>query len=114
MIRWTDEAKADVEGFTVWLSQRNPRAAARVAEGDLSGIERLTDFPHLGRLGPAAKNLGLRRLDMVVFDQIHLTKTNPIRVFLPSLNLRRERGHWSWTARSCCSFYLVSIHAIMA
>jgi len=82
MIRWTDEAKADVEGFTVWLSQRNPLAAARVAEGVLSGIERLTDFPHLGRLGRVGgtRELVIGRWPYIVVYQVDGTNIVILRV----------------------------------
>jgi toxin ParE1/3/4 len=54
VIRWTDEARADVIGFTNWLHERNPASAARVAEDVLISIEVLDQFPHCGRTGRVA------------------------------------------------------------
>jgi toxin ParE1/3/4 len=51
VIKWTDEAQADLVGLTGWLHVRNPMAAERVAEDILECIQILEQFPYNGREG---------------------------------------------------------------
>ena len=51
MIQWTREAQADFAGQVAWLYERNPVAAARIAEEVLAAVERLEAFPYSGRPG---------------------------------------------------------------
>jgi toxin ParE1/3/4 len=59
VIQWADEAQMDFAGLLGWLNDRNPSAAADVAEEVLAAVERLARFPHSGRVG---RRTGTREL----------------------------------------------------
>ncbi len=50
-IIWSPTARADLEHIQIYISERNPRAAAKVAKTILAAIEQLRWFPAMGRVG---------------------------------------------------------------
>ncbi len=60
-LRWTEPASADFLGIVEWLNTRNPDAAARVGRRILDDVERLQNFPYLGKPGrsPDTRELGI-------------------------------------------------------
>ncbi len=54
MIRWTEKAQSDLVGIVEWIRFRDPVAAERIADRILQLIERLDQFPFLGRAGRVA------------------------------------------------------------
>jgi addiction module RelE/StbE family toxin len=48
-ILWSVPAADDLERICAWIDQDNPEAARRVARVVYCGVERLRDFPLLGR-----------------------------------------------------------------
>lgn len=50
-IIWSPTARADLEQIEAYISERNPRAAAKVAKTILAAIEQLQSFPAIGRVG---------------------------------------------------------------
>jgi len=48
-LRWTEPANADFLGIVEWIKTRNPAAAARVGRRILDDVERLVQFPYLGK-----------------------------------------------------------------
>ena len=50
-VRWTRSAQRDYRNIIEWLSDRNPAAAARVADAIDSRISMLAKRPRLGRIG---------------------------------------------------------------
>ena len=46
---FTPEAIGDLQRLRAFIAEKNPAAAARIAERLVTGIDRLTTFPALGR-----------------------------------------------------------------
>ncbi len=51
-IRWTHQAADDLESITEFISQDSPHYARLFALDIIEAVERLVDFPELGRLVP--------------------------------------------------------------
>ena len=87
MIRWTEPASADFLGIVEWLRDKNPAAAARVGRTILDAIERLQNFPHLGKPGrsPDTRELGIPRFPYLVVYSIESTPipSDPVRIAIP-------------------------------
>jgi toxin ParE1/3/4 len=50
-IVWSPTARVDLQHIEAYIAERNPRAAAKVAQAILSGVEDLQRFPGIGRPG---------------------------------------------------------------
>jgi toxin ParE1/3/4 len=50
-LRWTDGAVEDLRSAHEYLEVENPRAAGEVVDRIMSAVERLEQFPHMGRTG---------------------------------------------------------------
>jgi len=50
-IAWSPTARADLRHIEAYIAERNPRAAAKVAQAILAGVEGLQRFPGVGRPG---------------------------------------------------------------
>jgi toxin ParE1/3/4 len=50
-LRWTDGAVEDLQSAHDYLETENPRAAWETVDRIMSAVERLEQFPHMGRLG---------------------------------------------------------------
>lgn len=50
-IGWSPTARADLRHIEAYIAERNPRAAAKVAQAILPGIESLRQFSGIGRPG---------------------------------------------------------------
>jgi toxin ParE1/3/4 len=68
VIRFTEEAQADLVEIAAWLGSRNPLAADRVIETILADIEQLGHFPLIGHAGrvPDTRELVISGLPYVV------------------------------------------------
>ena len=67
-------ALADIEFIFRWIEQDRPEAARHVVERIFAGIERLTEFPEIGRIGRASgtREWLIPRLPyMVVYEAEH-------------------------------------------
>jgi toxin ParE1/3/4 len=75
-LRWTEPANADFLGIMEWLKAKNPAAAARVGRHILDDVERLPQFPYLGKPGrsPDTRELGVGRYPyLIVYSVEHDT-----------------------------------------
>lgn len=70
--RWTKLALADLEAIADFVARGDPAAADRIVTHIVDAVERLRDYPHLGRTGRIA---GTREL--VIADTPYLV---PYRV----------------------------------
>jgi len=50
-LRWTDGAVENLQSAHEYLEAENPRAAWGTVERIMSAVERLEQFPHMGRTG---------------------------------------------------------------
>lgn len=50
-LRWTDGAVEDVRSAHDYLDAENPKAAWEAVDRIMSAVERLQQFPHMGRSG---------------------------------------------------------------
>jgi len=95
-IRWTEPAMTDFLGIVEWLNDKNPTAAARVGRTILNAIERLENFPLLGKPGrsPDTRELGIAKFPyLVVYSVEPATITSdPVRVAI----LRVLHGAMLW------------------
>ncbi len=48
-VSYTARARADIEAIGDYLARRSPRSATKVGSQIRSTIDRLAEFPHLGR-----------------------------------------------------------------
>jgi toxin ParE1/3/4 len=66
-IVWTKPAIEDVDGIWEYLKERSTNAAGQVQETILKAVERLAEFPYLGRPGHLA---GTRELVIARYPYI--------------------------------------------
>lgn len=67
-LRWTDGAIDDLESAYRYLEAENPRAAWELVSTVISAVERLEQFPHMGRPGrvDGSRELPVTRTPFVV------------------------------------------------
>ena len=68
-IRWTGPANADFLGIVEWIKAQNSAAvAAQVGRRILDTVERLAEFPHMGKPGRSSdtRELGVAGLPYLV------------------------------------------------
>jgi plasmid stabilization system protein ParE len=100
-IRWTEPANADFLGIIEWIRNDNsPAVAASIGRRILSSIERLGDFPHMGRPGrsPGTRELVIARLPYVVVYSVEaaVTHSSPPQIAI----LRVLHGAMLWPPES--------------
>lgn len=49
--RLHSNARADIQSIFEWIEEASPEAARKVVGRIFAGIDRLTDFPEIGRVG---------------------------------------------------------------
>jgi len=59
---WTEQAVADLREVSEFIAARNPQAARKLGEAILARVERLTDFPFMGRMVPEVGRNNLREI----------------------------------------------------
>ena len=59
---WTDQAVADLREISEFIARRNPQAALKLGEAIFARVERLPDFPFMGRMVPEAGRNNLREI----------------------------------------------------
>jgi toxin ParE1/3/4 len=76
---WSDDAEADLEGIIQYIAtQGSIPSAAGVVSAIVTAVNRLSDFPHSGRVAPKLKSLALR--EIFVFDYRIVYKVGDDRV----------------------------------
>jgi toxin ParE1/3/4 len=76
---WSDDAKADLEGISQYIATQGPiSSAGGVVSAIVAAVNRLSDFPHSGRVAPTLKSPALR--EMFVFDYRIVYKVGDDRV----------------------------------
>ena len=61
-VRWTPQAAADLEAVYDFIARDSPHYAQLTIEGILSTIDRLEQFPSIGRQVPESSRADLREL----------------------------------------------------
>lgn len=72
-IIWSDRALERVEEIAAYIEQDDPAAAARWVEALFTAVERLGDFPEMGKPGRDVVTPGIRELvigDFRVFYEV--------------------------------------------
>ena len=72
-IIWSDRALDRVEEIAAYIEQDNPSAAARWVEELFAEVDRLGDFPEMGKPGRGVATPGIRELvvgDFRVFYEV--------------------------------------------
>ena len=59
---WTDQAVADLREISEFIARRNPQAALKLGEAIFARVERLPDFPFMGRMVPEVGRSNLREI----------------------------------------------------
>jgi toxin ParE1/3/4 len=65
---WSRTTRADLEHIRSYIAEREPRAAAKVAQTILAAVEQLQSFPSTGRVGrvPGTRELVLSGTPYIV------------------------------------------------
>jgi len=61
-VRWTPQAADDLKGITEFIAADSPHYARLFAMDVLATVERLSVFPHSGRVVPELKNPEIREI----------------------------------------------------
>ena len=72
-IIWSDRALERVEDIAVYIAQDNPSAATRWVDELFAQVERLSEFPEMGKPGRDVATPGIRELvlgDFRVFYEV--------------------------------------------
>lgn len=78
MIRWTDQALADLESVHEYISRDNVRAAERTIESILRGLETAEAYPDSGRKGTRVP--GTRELILAPYIVFYRVKPDCVEV----------------------------------
>jgi toxin ParE1/3/4 len=62
MIRWTDQAVADLAAVRVFIEQDSPHYASVVVSRIVRAVDRLKDFPRSGRVVPEFEHDAVREV----------------------------------------------------
>ena len=82
-IRWTPEAANDLEQIARHILRDNPSAARSVVRTVTEGIERLTQFPNLGRSGqvPNTRELVFSSLPYLAIYRVKGEAVEILRIY---------------------------------
>jgi toxin ParE1/3/4 len=71
-VRFRARASADLQAIRGWIAKDSPATAARVVDRILSGVERLAQFPQMGRKGKVegTRHWPIPRLPYIVVYEI--------------------------------------------
>ena len=91
-IIWTKAARAEANAIWQYLVQRNPQAADKTATAILKAVEKLADFPQLGRPGriEGTRELVITRLPYIVVYSVGKTRITILRVLHSARNWPEE------------------------
>ena len=78
MIRWTDQALADLESVHEYISRDNVKAAERTIDNIVRGLETAEAFPDCGRKG--SRVTGTRELILAPYIVVYRVKPDCIEV----------------------------------
>src|SRR5215212_3982445 len=81
-IVWTQAARAEANDIFQYLVERNPQTAEKTATAILTGVEKLADFPRLGRPGrvEGTRELVITRLPYIVVYAVGDMQITVLRV----------------------------------
>src|SRR4051794_38193877 len=95
-ILWTRPARRDMRGILSYIGERNPNATAQVEEHIVKSVEKLADFPYLGRPGRRAgtRELVITRFPYIVIYGVQEQEVVIYRVLHGAQNLPQDlNGH---------------------
>ena len=79
-IRWTHQAADDLESITEFISQDSPHYARLFALDVLAAVERLINFPELGRVVPEKDSPLIRELIMGNYRIVYRLRNNHVEL----------------------------------
>lgn len=79
-ISWTDVARADIVGLRDYIGRDSPVYARRFTEQMLESVEKLRDFPQLGRPVPEADRDDVRELIFHAYRIIYLADREQVTI----------------------------------
>ena len=98
-IRWSLTAAGDVEQHEAYLARDSAVYAARLTAGILSAVEKVAEFPNLGRLVPEFQREDLRELVYGSYRIVYLREdegVTGVRVVHGSRDLHRVFAGETW------------------
>ncbi|MBO6514809.1 MAG: type II toxin-antitoxin system RelE/ParE family toxin [Phycisphaerales bacterium] len=84
---WSPQALEKAEQILEYLDERSPEAAERFSDGLFNAVERLVDFPRMGRMVPELKNPNVRQILQGNYRVIYRLEGDDIRI----VTLRHQR-----------------------
>ncbi len=93
-VDWTSLARDDVREIVAYIAHDNPIAANRVAESIIEAVEKLGDFPQIGREGlvPGTLELVLPRLPYVISYRVERRGVQILAVLHAARDRQRVLG----------------------
>jgi toxin ParE1/3/4 len=83
-IKWSRRARTDIRDLNAYIAKDSPHYARRFTERIIASVEKLTEFPKLGRSVPEAKGRDdVRELIYQGYRIIYLTR--PEGVFIVTI-----------------------------
>ncbi len=79
-IRWSDVARGDVLALRDYISRDSPHYARRFTEQLVESVEKLIDFPRMGRRVPEADRDDVRELIFHAYRIIYLIETEQVTI----------------------------------
>lgn len=84
MIEWSQRARADIRALKAYIAKDSPYYARRFTERVIASVEKLEEFPKIGRPVPEAEGRDdVRELIYQGYRIIYLTK--PDRAFIVTI-----------------------------
>lgn len=99
-ISWTVAARDDLREVVEYIQIDSPAHAAATAERILHAVDRLSDFPKLGRVVPEYDNEAVREVIVGSYRVMYLLHQQQVDIFAliqGSQDVLNRTGHEPWS-----------------
>jgi addiction module RelE/StbE family toxin len=78
LVRWSEQASGDLEAIHSYIARDSPFYASRTVEQMLQAIDRLEQFPELGRMVPEFQRPDIRELIVGAYRIVYQRETDTV------------------------------------
>lgn len=91
-IRWSPQSLRDLEGIREYIAQDSPHYAELTVQRVVAAVERLAQFPQLGRVVPEVRRPGVREVIVGSFRVVYRVRADTLEVVTVFRAARRFPG----------------------
>jgi len=79
-VRWTEQAAKDLDCIARYIAEDSPHHASLFVIDLLEAVERLRDFPELGRMVPEVSDPRIREIILGNYRAVYRLKGNDVEI----------------------------------